>query len=109
MVAITYDVKVLDTVVAGQVLTNSVTVRWTGLDGANSYERTGVDGIGELNDYVAAAAAPPLTVPIPTLTFQKTVDKPVANPGDRLRYTITIQNPTTIRVANFSMVDNTDL
>ena len=35
-VTITYDVKVLDTVVAGQVLTNSVTVRWTGLDGANS-------------------------------------------------------------------------
>ena len=71
-----------------------------------AYERTGVDGIGGLNDYVATAAAPPLTVPIPTLTFQKTVDKPVANPGDRLRYTITIQNPTGIRVANFSLVDD---
>src|SRR5574341_1186887 len=88
-------------------LTNSVTVRWTGLDGANSNERTGADGIGGLNDYVATAAAP-LTVPIPTLTFKKTVDKPVANPGDRLRYTITIQNPTAIRVANFSLVDEID-
>jgi len=57
---------------------------------------------------VATAAAPPLTVPIPTLTFQKTVDKPVANPGDRLRYTITIQNPTGIRVVNFSLVDEID-
>ncbi len=107
-VVITYDVKVLNTVVAGQVLTNSVTARWTGLDGANNYERTGADGIGQLNDYVATAAAPPLTVPVPTLTFQKTVDKPVANPGDRLRYTITIQNPTAIRVANFTLVDESD-
>ena len=84
--------------VAGQVLTNSVTARWTGIDGANSYERTGGDGIGGLNDYVATAAAPPLTIPIPTLTLQKTVDKPIANPGDRLRYTVTLQNPTAIRV-----------
>ena len=108
-VTITYDVKVLDTVVAGQVLTNSVTARWTSLNGANSYERTGADGIGGLNDYVTTAAAPPLTVPVPTLTFQKAVDKPIANPGDRLRYTIIIQNPTGIRVANFSLVDNADL
>ncbi len=108
-VSITYDVKVLDTVVAGQILTNSVTARWTGLDGTNSYERTGADGIGGLNDYVATAAAPPLTVPIPTLTLQKVVDKPVANPGDRLRYTVTIQNPTGIQVDNFSLVDEIDL
>ncbi len=107
--SITYDVLVLGTVVAGQVLTNSVISQWTSLAGANSNERTGADGIGGLNDYVTTAAAPPLTVPIPTLTFQKTVDKPVANPGDRLRYTITIQNPTGVRVANFSLVDNADL
>ncbi len=100
-VTVTYEVKVLDTVSAGQVLTNSVTARWTSLDGANNDERTGADGIGGLNDYVATAAAPPLTVPIPTLTLQKTVDKPIANPGDRLRYTITIQNPTGIRVDKF--------
>ncbi len=98
----------LDTVSAGQTLTNSVTVRWTSLDGANSDERTGADGIGGLNDYVATAAAPPLTVPIPVVTLQKTVDKPIANPGDRLRYTIVIQNPTGIRVANISLVDEID-
>jgi len=104
-VSVTYDVKVLDTVVAGQVLTNSVTARWTSLDGVIVYERTGVDGIGGLNDYVATAAAPPLTVPIPTMTLQKSVDKPIANPGDRLRYTFSIQNPTGIGISNFSLVD----
>jgi fimbrial isopeptide formation D2 family protein/uncharacterized repeat protein (TIGR01451 family) len=107
-VTVTYQVRVLDTVSAGQTLTNSVTARWTSLDGANSDERTGADGIGGLNDYVATAAAPPLTIPIPTLTLQKTVDKPVANPGDRMRYTITIQNPTAVRVANFSLADEID-
>jgi len=100
-----YDVRVLDTVVAGQVLSNSVTVLWTGLDGPSSYERTGADGIGGLNDYVVMAAAPPLTVPIPALTFQKSVDQPVANPGDRLRYTLVIQNPTPTRVDNFILID----
>ncbi|MGB9081144.1 MAG: hypothetical protein WCD00_07575 [Desulfuromonadaceae bacterium] len=104
-VTVTYNVTVLSTVVAGQVMTNSVTARWTGIDGVNSYERTGADGTGGLNDYVATAAAPPLTIPIPVLTLQKTVDKPIANPGDRLRYTIVIQNPTAIRLDNFSLVD----
>ena len=40
-VSVIYDVRVLGTVVAGQALTNSVTAQWTGLAGANSYERTG--------------------------------------------------------------------
>ncbi|MFZ2948172.1 MAG: isopeptide-forming domain-containing fimbrial protein [Desulfuromonadaceae bacterium] len=103
-VAVTYQVRVLDTVVAGQTLTNSVTARWTGLDADNAYERTG-SGTPSYNDYAATAAAPPLTIPIPVLTLQKTVDKPIANPGDRLRYTIVIQNPTAIRLDNFSLVD----
>ena len=107
-VTVAYNVTVLATVVAGQVMTNSVTARWTGIDGPNSYERTGADGIGGLNDYVAAAAAPPLTIPVPALTLRKTVDKPIANPGDRLRYTMVIQNPAAIRLDNFSLVDEID-
>ncbi len=116
-VTITYDVKVLDTVVAGQVLTNSATAQWTGIDGDNALERNGTDGIGGLNDYVATAAAPPLTVPIPTLKVQKIVTRQLgttelpgatANPGDRLRYTIIIQNPTDIRLENFTLVDEID-
>ena len=104
-VVLSYDVLVLDTVVAGQVLTNSGTVRWTGLDGTNGNERTGVDGIGGLNDYLATAAAQPLTVPVPTPTLLMTVDKPVANPGDRLRYTMVIENPTGVRLSNLTLVD----
>ena len=104
-VAVTYDVKVLDTVAAGQILTNGVTARWTGIDGPSSHERTGADGPGGINDYLATAAAPPLTIPIPTLSVQKRVDRPIANPGDRLSYTVTVQNPTAVRVNNFMLVD----
>jgi fimbrial isopeptide formation D2 family protein/uncharacterized repeat protein (TIGR01451 family) len=113
-IAVTYQVSVLDTVVAGQVLTNNVTAQWTGLAAPNGFERTGADGIGGLNDYQATAAAPPLTVPIPTLTLQKIVTKlsgttevtaTTANPGDRLRYTLVIQNPSAIQLVNFSLLD----
>jgi fimbrial isopeptide formation D2 family protein/uncharacterized repeat protein (TIGR01451 family) len=103
-VTVSYQVRVLDTVVAGQVLTNNVTGQWIGLDVPNTFER----------NYGATAAAPPLTVPIPTLTLQKVVTKlsgtteviaTTANPGDRLRYTLTIQNPTAIQLVNFSLID----
>ncbi len=106
-VPLIYQVRVLDMVVAGQTLTNSVIACWTGLDNDNAYERTG-SGTPSFNDYVATTTAPPLTVPIPTLTLQKTVDKPIGNPGDRLRYTIAIQNPTGIRLENFSLLDELD-
>ena len=104
-VAVTYDVKVLDTVTAGQILTNGVTARWTGIDGASSQERTGADGPGGINDYLATAAAPQLTVPVPTLSVQKIVDKPIANPGDRLSYSVILRNPAAVRLDNFVMVD----
>lgn len=105
-VTVSYDVKVLDTVVAGQILTNGATARWTGIDGASSFERSGADGVGGINDYLATAAAPALTIPIPTLALQKSVDKPIANAGDRLRYSITLQNPAAVRVDNFQLVDS---
>jgi fimbrial isopeptide formation D2 family protein/uncharacterized repeat protein (TIGR01451 family) len=104
-VTVSYDVLVLDAVVAGQVLTNSATARWSSLAGPSDHERTGADGPGGLNDYVANAAADPLTIPLPTLTLQKSVDKAIANPGDRLTYSLTIHNPSDIRVADFSLVD----
>ncbi|MBE0503443.1 MAG: DUF11 domain-containing protein, partial [Desulfuromonadales bacterium] len=113
-VTVTYQVLVQNSVVANQTLTNSVTARWTSLAGLSDYERTGADGIDGLNNYFAEAAAPPLTVPIPTLTLQKIVTKlsgttevtaATANPGDRLRYTLTIQNPTAIQLVNFSLLD----
>ena len=115
-VTVTYAVQVLGTVVAGQTLTNSVTAQWTGLDGVNADERTG-SGTPAYNDYLVTAAAPPLTIPVPLLTMQKIVTRlvgitelpgAIANPGDRLHYTIVIQNPSAIRLENFSLVDELD-
>ncbi|MDW7644324.1 MAG: isopeptide-forming domain-containing fimbrial protein [Desulfuromonadales bacterium] len=106
-VDVTYQVRVSDTANAGQTLTNSVTARWSSLDGSSPDERTG-SGVPAYNDYVATAAAPPLTIPTPTLTLQKSVDKPIANPGDLLHYTLAIHNPTAIRLADFSLIDVLD-
>ena len=47
------------------------------------------------------------TVTIPgTLIAQKTVDKAVANPGDTLNYTITVQNSSQGAVTNATVSDN---
>ncbi|HDP90208.1 MAG TPA: DUF11 domain-containing protein, partial [Thioalkalivibrio sp.] len=63
-VTISYDVRVLDSVLANQELTNTVVARWTSLDGVSEYERDGSDGFdGGINDYetepVTAAVATP--------------------------------------------------
>ncbi len=53
IVTITYDVRVLDNITAGQEMTNSATIRWTSLPGDQSpHERTG-DLDFAYNDYVA--------------------------------------------------------
>jgi fimbrial isopeptide formation D2 family protein/uncharacterized repeat protein (TIGR01451 family) len=104
-VAVTYDVRVLGTVVAGQILTNSAIAHWTGLAGANTDERTG-SGTPVSNDYVTAPATTSLTVPIPNLTLSKVVDKPVAAPGERLQYTLTLSNPSGIALADLTLVDD---
>lgn len=58
---------------AGEELDNSASVSWTSLDGNQGFERTGVDGAGGLNDYVADA---------PVETF--TADSPASGGGDDL-------------------------
>jgi len=77
-VTVTYQVRVLDTVVAGQTLTNDVTAAWTSLDGVNSYER---DGSGGINDYVATATTS-LTTPPDATTLVKTRLTDTYNAGD---------------------------
>jgi uncharacterized repeat protein (TIGR01451 family)/fimbrial isopeptide formation D2 family protein len=62
-ITISYDVRVLDTVLADQNLTNSAVARWTGIDGPNAGERTGADGVGSLNDYVTAPGTTTITTP----------------------------------------------
>ncbi|MFO7592560.1 MAG: isopeptide-forming domain-containing fimbrial protein [Pseudomonadota bacterium] len=67
-VTVTYDVVVLESIQAGQVLENSVTVKWTGIDGPNGFER---DGTGGVNDYYTEPATTTQTVPDNT-TLTKT-------------------------------------
>lgn len=62
VVTVTYDVLVLDTVLANQDLTNSAVIQWTGLDGASIYERTGT-ATPALNDYFTGPATTTLTSP----------------------------------------------
>ena len=62
-VTISYDVRVLNSVLAGATLTNSAVIQWTSIDGTNSSERNGSDGSGGLNDYIAAAVTETLTTP----------------------------------------------
>ena len=59
-ITITYDVLVLDSVLAGQDLTNSAVVQWTSLDGADVNER---DGSGGVNDYISGPLTTTLTTP----------------------------------------------
>ena len=112
-VTISYDVRVLDSVSANQMLTNSAVAQWTSIDGLNNYERNGTDGIGELNDYVTAAATETVTTRDinATMTVENlTTGQSGANasPGDRLRYTINIENTSDIPLSNFSLVDDVD-
>lgn len=53
--AVEYDVRVLNGVSPSQVLSNSVTARWTSLDGVNANERNGTASPAH-NDYFASAS-----------------------------------------------------
>ncbi|MCW8987387.1 MAG: isopeptide-forming domain-containing fimbrial protein [Gammaproteobacteria bacterium] len=65
-VTVTYDVVVLNTVLANQVLTNSAVIQWTSLDGVNVLERTGT-AAPALNDYFTGPATTTLTTPDTTV------------------------------------------
>ncbi|MGB9081565.1 MAG: isopeptide-forming domain-containing fimbrial protein, partial [Desulfuromonadaceae bacterium] len=100
-VSVVYDVRVLGTVVAGQALTNSVTAQWTGLDGANSYERTG-SGTPAYNDYFTGPATTRLTISdrnslTKTIIADTYVDPPstaldkIGRIGDTATYRLTLK------------------
>lgn len=101
-ITISYDVRVLDNVLANQTLANSVVAQWTGRDGvhttATDYERDGSDGIGLLNDYVTAAATATITTPdTNTIAKERTSDTYAGGTvpenvriGDLVEYTLTL-------------------
>ncbi|MEJ2392822.1 MAG: SdrD B-like domain-containing protein [Gammaproteobacteria bacterium] len=112
-VTISYDVRVLDGVLA-QTLANRVVAQWTGIDGRNDHERNGTDGIGGLNDYITAPATATIGN-LPILYAHKTAQKlgssGIVNPGDVLQYTIVLSNfgaiPATGVVLTDAVPENT--
>ena len=71
-ITLTYSIVLADTVEGGDLLTNEAEIDWTSTPGANPDERTGADGPGLLNDYVAQDAVV-LEVGQFPLTVEKTV------------------------------------
>jgi len=109
-VTISYDVRVLNSVLA-QALQNSAVAQWTGTDGLSNYERDGTDGIGGLNDYVTTAAS--VTVGnLPLLYAHKTVQisgdsgsPGIVDPGDVLLYTINVSNSGSVPATSVVLTD----
>jgi uncharacterized repeat protein (TIGR01451 family)/fimbrial isopeptide formation D2 family protein len=113
-VVLTYDVLVLSGVLAGQELTNSATVQWTGLDGDNAFERNGT-GTPEENDYFTGPASVTIMTELAVSMVKSVVNvttgqDPGTNavPGDTLRYTIVLTNQSIVPLNNASVVDELD-
>ncbi|MHC4322689.1 MAG: isopeptide-forming domain-containing fimbrial protein [Planctomycetota bacterium] len=105
-VTISYDVRVLDNVLASQALTNSVVAQWTSIDGLNNYERNGTDGIGELNDYVTASASASVSMPPPGV-LSKASTQASAAIGEKFTYIITVPaTPVPTALHDVQIMDN---
>ncbi len=106
-IQMSYDVRVLASVLADQDLTNTAVARWTGIDGANARERTGADGPGQLNDYVTAPAS--TTVTTPGARPSKVVTSPAtgrATIGEEVVYTITVPSaPSSMTLSDVAVTD----
>jgi len=113
-VTVTYDVVVLNGVLAGQELTNSATGQWTGLDGSNAFERNGT-GTPVENDYFTGPASLTLMTEFAVSIVKSVVNVTTgqgpgtnAEPGDTLRYTIVLTNQSIVPLNNASVVDELD-
>ena len=111
VVTVSYDVVVQSSVLPGQDLSNSVSARWTGLDGASPVERTG-SGTPVENDYftgpATTVAATALAIAVAKSVVNLTTgENPGAHarPGDTLRYTLLLTNGSVVPVNNATVVD----
>jgi len=109
-IQISYDVRVLGSVLADQDLINTAVARWTGIDSVNAAERTGADGPGGLNDYVTTPAS--ATVTTPGARPAKVVTSPatgLATIGEEVVYTITVPSaPSSITLYDVAVSDVLD-
>ncbi|MCW8193664.1 DUF11 domain-containing protein [Proteobacteria bacterium 005FR1] len=111
-ITVSYEVRVLDGVQAGQDLGNSATVQWTGQNGDSTYERDGSRTPAE-NDYVAGPATTTVTSRL-EVNLQKTVVNQSsgqnpgvdAAPGDVLHYTLVLTNGSMVPITNGVFTDD---
>ena len=110
-ITIAYDVRVLDSVLANQTLSNNAIAQWSSIDDAASGERDGVDGVGGLNDYQTAAATVAVTTPDIVTTIIKTRSNDTYGAadadvriGDLVEYTLTVPVPEGT-LGNLQLVD----
>ncbi|MDF3031687.1 MAG: conserved repeat domain protein [Moraxellaceae bacterium] len=109
---LTYSVRVLAGVAAGQTLNSSAVARWTGRNGTSAVERTG-SNMPAVNDYFTAPVGLALATPL-AFTATKSVlnvstgQNPGNNaaPGDVLRYTVVLQNDSVVAVGNAALTDH---
>ena len=110
-VQVSYDVRVLGSVLADQQLSNTVVARWTGLDAVNANERTGADGAGQLNDYVTAPVS--TTVITPGARPAKDLVSPatgLATIGEEVTYSITVPSaPSSSTLYDVAVTDVLDV
>ncbi|MDH5369441.1 MAG: isopeptide-forming domain-containing fimbrial protein, partial [Gammaproteobacteria bacterium] len=99
-ITISYDVRVLNSVLANQALNNSVVAQWSSIDGTSVGERNGVDGTGQLNDYTTAAVTETVTTPDIISTISKVRSSDTYGTGDAnvrigdiVEYTLTLSVP----------------
>ena len=113
-VTLTYDVVVLGGVLPGQALANSATVQWTGLDGANAFERNGT-GTPVENDYFTGPATQTIMTELAVSIVKSVANVTTgqdpgtnAEPGDTLRYTIVLTNQSIAPLNDAFVVDELD-
>lgn len=119
-ITIRVDGEISQTVTPGEVIPNTAEVQWTSLPGdpgvrsafnPNSTERTGADGIGGVNDYVAVDGVDiiidslVLTKTILSTSETATVDAAAVVVGEIVRYRVKVQipdfgTPTSIQFAD---------
>ena len=99
-----YDADVETTPAVGSTLTNDVLMTWTSLIGPSTYERTGSDGVGGLNDYEAATSED-LVITNPDLRIDKDDGVTAYIPGTSLTYTIVVENVGNEEALNAEVTD----
>ncbi|MBW2476792.1 MAG: DUF11 domain-containing protein [Deltaproteobacteria bacterium] len=88
------------------VLSNTVFVDWTSLDGATTVERTGegCPAVTVPNDYCFGPASVTLNAEV-DVSLLKEVSTANAEPGDSLTYTLTLSNESSATLTNLDLID----